>query len=508
MEYDVIIIGAGMGGLSAGAFLAREGKKVLILEKHNKPGGYVSSFTRRGYTFDSAIFHLTDMGENQTISQFIRFWGGEVRSRKIRYKFRYFIGDKEYLIDGKNAEKDLISYFPEESNAIRKFFSISGRMTDETLGQDPPKPPYEMSFFEKVSFGITSLFKKRVFLKYHSRQSVEVLESLFRDKTLASIIWGYYPIHSLLFFGHAFGWGYYLKRDENYYPEGGLQAIPDATVKALEKYGGKILLNKEVERILVKDGRAIGVRCVDGGEYYSDIVISNAPIHHTLSKLLEGEPALEGLRREVEKRKVFVSGMFIFLGVDEKYDFGGFNFQVFLNEDTINVEEERLTPENCPIGLILPPKPKEQKNYSAILVAILPYEYENNWRTGNTKIRGEQYRQLKEEVKNKIIDRVCARLGEEFRKAIKYSLAATPLTFERYTYNEKGSFMGWKIDKAHYGKFIPQTTPIENLYLVGHWVFPGFGVPGVMASGYYLAKKILEKEGVDLTSKLASFSKQ
>ena len=63
-KYDVIIIGAGMGGLSAGAFLAKEGKTVLILEKHNKPGGYVTSFSRRGYRFDAAIFHLTDMGEN------------------------------------------------------------------------------------------------------------------------------------------------------------------------------------------------------------------------------------------------------------------------------------------------------------------------------------------------------------------------------------------------------------------------------------------------------------
>ena len=106
-KYDVIIVGAGMGGLSAGTFLAREGKRALILEKHDKPGGYVTSFTRRGYTFDSSIFHLTDMGENQTISQFIRFWGGKIRSRKVRYKFRYFIGDREYLIDGKNVEKDL-----------------------------------------------------------------------------------------------------------------------------------------------------------------------------------------------------------------------------------------------------------------------------------------------------------------------------------------------------------------------------------------------------------------
>lgn len=503
-KYDVIIIGAGMGGLSAGAFLAREGKRVLILEKHDKPGGYLTSFTSRGYTFDSAIFHLTEMAPGQTIPQFIRYWGGEVNAAKVQYNFRYFIGDKEYLIDGRNAEEALIKYFPEESSAIRKFFGLSRRMFDEAVGQGAPKPPYEMNFWEKIGFGITSLFKRPMFLKYGSKHSVTVLRSLFRDKRLASILWAYYPIHSLVFFAQAYGWEM-VSRDENYYPQGGMQAIPEATVKALATNGGKLLLNSEVEKILVRDGRAVGVRCVDGSTHYSEIVISNAPIHHTLSRLLEDEAGLEGLRAKVEKRKVFVSGMFVFLGVAENYDFGGVNYHHFLEEDTIDIPEEHLTPENCPVALILPPKPKGQKNYSAVVAAILPYEYENYWRTDNTKIRGEQYKQLKEEVKNKIIDRVCASLGEEFRRAITYSLAATPLTFERYTYNERGSFMGWKIDKAHYGKFIPQTTPIDNLYLVGHWVFPGFGVPGVMASGYYAAKKILEKDKIDLESRIKSY---
>lgn len=502
-RYDVIIIGAGMGGLSAGAFLAREGKRVLILEKHDKPGGYVTSFTSHGYAFDSAIFHLTEMAPGQTIPQFIRFWGGEVGSTKIQYKFRYFIGDKEYLIDGRNAEEDLIKYFPEESSAIRKFFWLCRRMLDETMGQGAPKPPYEMNFLEKVGFGIASLFKRRMFLRYGAKHSVKVLESLFRDKRLASIIWAYYPVHSLIFFGHVYGWET-VRRDETYYPQGGMQAIPDATVKALAKSGGRLLLKSEVEKILVSDGRAVGVRCVDGSTHYSDIVISNAPIHYTLYRLLKNDPGLEGLRAKVEKRKVFVSGMFVFLGVDENYDFGGVNYHHFLEENTIDIEEETLTPQNCPVQLIVPPKPEGQKNYSAIAAAILPYEYENCWQTGNTKVRGEPYWQLKEAVKNRIIDRVCARLGEQFQRAITYSLAATPLTFERYTYNERGSLMGWKIDKSHYGKFIPQTTPIENLYLVGHYVFPGFGVPGVMASGYYVARKILEKDNIDLESRMKS----
>lgn len=504
--YDIIIIGAGMGGLSTGAFLAKEGKKVLILEKHNKPGGYVSSFKSGDYRFDSAIFHLTDMGEKETITQFIRFWGGEINSEKIFYKFRYFIGDNEYIIDGKNIENELIKYFPDENVAIKKFFSLSKKMFDEVLGDAPPKPPYEMSFFEKIRFGISSIIKKRTFLKYSSSHSVEILKKLFNNLNLASIIWGYYPIHSLIFFGHSFGWEM-VKREGNYYPEGGMQAIPNATIKVLENFNAKILLNTEVDKILVKENRAYGVQSKDGTEYYSDIIVSNAPIHHTLFKLLENTSSLEKLKNQVNKRKIFTSGVFIFLGLDENYDFEGINYYIFLEENTIEIKEDDLTPQNCPIMLIVPPKPKGQKNYSVLITAILPYEFSNYWETSNTKIRNKEYKKLKERVKNILIDRVCSKIGEDFRKSILYSLASTPLTFERYTYNEKGSFMGWKVDKEHYGKFIKQTTPIENLFLVGHWVFPSFGVPGVMASGYYLAKKILEMDNIDLEAKLKVFSR-
>jgi len=328
---------------------------------------------------------------------------------------------------------------------------------------------------------------------------------LFKDKMLTNIIWGYgYPFHSFIFLAHAFEWEM-IRMGKNYYPDGGMQAIPDATVKAIENNGGKILLNLEVEKIILKNRQAVGVGCIDGSEFYSDIVISNAPIHHTLFKLLKKEPELERLRDKIEKREVFTSCMLIFLGVDKKYDFNKINFHIFMEEDTIDIEEEHLTPKNCPIMLIVPPKPEGQEDYSVFVGVVLPYKYENNWRTGKAKIRGDQYKQLKEDVKNKIINRICAKLGEEFRMAIKYSLAATPLTFERYTYNKEGSFLGWKMDKKHYGNFIPQTTPIDNLYLVGHWVFPGFGVPGVMASGYYLAKKIFEKENIDLESIFKSY---
>lgn len=506
--YDVLIVGAGMGGLSAGAFLAKEGKSVLVLEKHDKPGGYVTSFTRaRGrYTFDSALFHLTDMGEGQTISQFIRYWGGEVQAIQVHYRFRCFIGDQEYVFDSQSVEQDLIRYFPQEAAAIQKFFSLSARMMDETLSQGAPKPPYEMSWLEKARFGATAVFKRPLFLRYATRDSVEFLEHLFKDRRLASLLWSYYPIHTLIFFAHVFGWQTAV-RGQTYYPYGGIQAIPNAATAAIRRYGGEVLLNCEVEQILVRNGRAVGARCTDGREFYADIVISNAPIHHTLFKLLEGVPGLGDLKAEIEKRQLFTSGVFVFLGADQRYDFGGVNFFTFLEEDTIDIPEEQLTPETCPVGLIVPPKPEGQFDYSVILGAVLPYEYENCWRTGAGRKREKPYYQLKRQVGDILLNRVCDRLGEGFREAIRYSWVSTPLTFERYTYNEKGAWMGWRIDRAHYGRFIPQTTPIENLYLVGHWVFPGFGVPGVMASGYYVAKSILAKEGIDLEERLRAFAR-
>lgn len=89
--------------------------------------------------------------------------------------------------------------------------------------------------------------------------------------------------------------------------------------------------------------------------------------------------------------------------------------------------------------------------------------------------------------------------------AVAYHELSTPMTYERYTYSQKGSFMGWSVEEKEYGKYMKQRTDINNLYLVGQWVFPGFGVAGVMASGYYLAKEILKDEGINLKREFTEY---
>ena len=86
--------------------------------------------------------------------------------------------------------------------------------------------------------------------------------------------------------------------------------------------------------------------------------------------------------------------------------------------------------------------------------------------------------------------------------AVTYHELSTPMTFERYTYSQNGSFMGWSVEEKEYGRYMRHRTDIRDLYLVGQWVFPGFGVAGGMASGYYLAREILKNDGIDLKKEL------
>lgn len=496
-KYDAIIIGAGMGGLSTANFLAKYDKKVLVLEKHDKPGGYLTSFSLGGYTFDSGVFHLNEIGPDQSISNFYQFWGHELQSEKVEYQFRIFTKENVYSLSSTNLEKDLKKQFPGSTARIEKFFSIADNMMEELLSGGPPKAPFEMSFFEKLAFGIRSLFKTPNFLLYGRKNGVKILKKIISNEELVAVLFSYYPIQDMVFMPHCFGWKNIIQ-NENYYPKGGMQSLPNIAIKILKERQGKILLKKEVAQIIVKDSQAIGVKCNDESKYYAPIVISNAPIHHTVNKLLPPLPSLKKLRTVLEKRKVFCSVMLIFLGLDDSYDFEGANFIINIDPEVLNHTMEKNTVDNCPILVIDLPISKKQKGKSLMIGVFLPYDYHNAWETYGTQKRGKNYRDFKKQIFQKIINRLTEKLGTDFKDAIKFSSISTPLTLERYTYNKKGSIMGWALTSKQYGKFLSATTPINNFYLIGHWVFPGGGVPGVVAGGYYLAKEILSQENIDL----------
>ncbi len=502
--YDAIIVGAGIAGLSTAAFLAREGRKVLILEKHDKPGGYVTSFKRKDFTFESALYHAPNLSEKEFIVQFITYWGGNLKTVRSKYRIKHFLGDQEFTIDDEHVMDDLVAYFPEEEEKIKEFFAIGERIMNERFKMGPPAPLYEMSLFDKMVFGIKSLFMTPTNMKYMSLSAVKTIKSLFANKTLADIIFGLDPIR-IFFLSPIYIW-WSLNNGQFYYPVGGFQVLSDTIAETIEKNGGELLLNTEVTRIITEDGRAVGVECKDGNKYYGKKVISNSPIHHTLNKLTIDVRELEPLRKKIDKYPTHVSAMMNFIGVDAEYDFKGYNWFVFSDENTIDLEEEDVTPQNCPLHMIVLPRKEGQQDYSVMIPAFIPYSYMQNWGSEDGR-RSQRYQEVKEEAQRIIIDRVCAKLGPDFRKAIKYRLASTPLTYERYTYNKNGACMGWLQDEKYYNYVLSPITPVKDFYLVGHYVFPGGGVPNVVVCGYYLAKRLLGAEGVDLSKNMDDYFK-
>ena len=503
--FDFIIIGAGMGGLSAGNFLAKYKNKVLILEKHTIPGGLITSFKRKGVQFDLGIESLYELKEGQVIPQFLEFWGTTIQAQRNSGDICCFIDGKRYDFRHDRLRADFLAAFPANQEDVNRIFDINERMYREmNSGSGAPKPPYEMNLLELVRFGISNYLKKPTFMKYGMQDARVVLDRLTQNPVLRSAIYskGIFP---MVYMAYAYRFNVIGK---DYYPTGGMQAIPDAAVQSFTANGGILKLRAEVAEILVENGRAVGVRTTDGACYYAGAVISNASPHFTYDLLPEGFPRKAAMQQKLEGRAVFPGVCALFLAVSDDFDFGNTSCFSFLSSSNYKEDHNRFTPENCPIEMVVYPKKPGEPCRAAVALLPLSYAYHNTWETGPNRERGDAYYQLKREVTDIVLSRLAAALGSGFQAALTLAELSTPLTFERYTHSKHGSFMGWAIDAKNYGKFLNQKTDVENLYLCGQWVFPGFGAAGVMASGYYLAKALLKADGVDLESDFKQYFEQ
>ncbi len=501
-KYDYIIIGAGMGGLSAASFLAKYGKTVLILEKHDKAGGLCTSFQRMNTLFDCGIASLHELAPNQTIPQFFKFWGGEIKSEKHYKKLLYLIDEDSYSFDGETLEEDLVAQFPNDKVDIEKFFAVNSGMMNEMLSDNhAPIPPYEMNLFQLIKFGINNLVKKPLLIKYGMKNFDVTFEKLIKNKQIRNIIFST-AMSNMVYMGYMYQW--YVS-DKTYYPFGGMQAIPDAAVEILEQHGGRVMLNTEVVQILMDNERACAVRTKDGQEFFADNIISNVSPEFTYSWLPNTCKEKNKMLSKIKNKKIFQSACLMFVVLDDISLLKGHNYVYIASSDCCRTDTENFTPENCPILLQVADKKPTDKHYAVTVMAPIPYQYSDNWQTKEGRSRGSDYYKIKKQTKETLLHRIYEKLGKDFQKDILHAELSTPITFERYTYSAKGSFMGWAYDKPNYGKFLRQRTQINGLSIVGQWTFPGFGIAGVMAGGYYLAKDLLKENGIDLEKEFNEF---
>lgn len=488
--FDVIVIGAGLGGLSCAAACVRQGFKPLVIEKHNKPGGYATAFRRPGgFVFDASL-HSTVVGERNGVRNLIlgcpEITGIEFVPHRSLYRAIYPDHDvRAPFRDVPGYIRTLVQSFPKEEAGIRA-------LIDDMRGV--------ASDIAKYSTGSVNAMRVPVELPHLYRSTGmtwgQMLAARVKDPRLQSILsalWSYYglPPSRLASFYYALPTYQYLSQG-GYYPKGRSQKISDALAAFIAARGGQVLLNTRVDKVLVKDGAACGV-VAGGREYKARAVASNANPYDLFHSLVEGGAEHKDYLARMDRMTPSLSSFQVFLGL--KRDLAGElkigDTEIFVHPgyDSEEMYAAALAgdPQKTAIGLTLydnlyPGYSPKGKN-TLSLIALYGFEpwkkFEADYRAGNKAA----YHAEKERIAGLYLQR-AEKILPGLARAIEVKVIGTPLTNWRYTGNYHGAIYGWDQTLDNSGiRRLGYDTPVKNLYLAGAWTRPGGGYTAVLESG-------------------------
>jgi len=322
-------------------------------------------------------------------------------------------------------------------------------------------------------------------------------------KAIVSSLWGYYglPPSRLSPYYYVLPTIGYIQ-EGGYYPVGKSQKISDAFTKFIEEHGGKIMLSTRVEKILVKNGAAYGVKTADGREFTGKVVVSNANAPDTFRKMLDEPDLAKATLARMENLSISLSAFQVFLGLkkDLVREAGVKDTEVFYNTG-YDVEADyqaavRGDFENPGFSATIYDNlyegysPRGKNTLSIMtLQGFAPWEkYESDYFAG----RKDAYQAEKNRMADILIEQAEKVLLPGLRQNIEVREVATPLTNVRYTGNTRGAIYGWDqtLDNSGPTRF-PQRTPVKNLYLAGAWTNPGGGYGAVIPSGLLCFAEIM-----------------
>lgn len=496
-EVDVAVVGAGGGGLAAAAALACAGKRVAVIEKHHKVGGYMGGFTRKGYRFEVSLHGfdgLDPAGTNRPVFEQLGILDRvKPVKRPIIYRSEYPDLSFEVPQEIEAYRAALKQRFPAEAAGIDALFK-EAEWIDAVLGglmgaPGTPTPPLEdlLRFQELSELSLAALLAKhlkdpRLVTLYTQLAGFAGAEPQNLPAAFFLVMWNSY---------HRHGYYYFL---------GGSQSLADAMAAVIREHGGELRLGTLATRIVVEGGRATRVETEDGLCYKAAHVVSNASAPATIHKLIGVEHVA---REDVDTYatwKVGFSAFVVYLGVKKDYSSVFGKTHELMVTDLMDTHENFKTIDSCDVDrtayalvnltMIDPATAPAGKNVIE-LTGQLSYDCGTEWGWG---LGFDEYKSYKHEMARKLIKR-----AERFLPGLASELevleVATPQTLAKFTLNPRGSIFGWDniLGQSMLKRMqTKQLKGIANLYLVGAWGFPGGGQSAVMMSGVNAATEILK----------------
>ena len=504
MIHDVVVIGAGLGGLLSAAKLARNGRKVLVLEAKPHVGGTSHIFRRGGYYFPMGPLAFSFPGR---VKNFLAEAGvdSEIRFKRNHFQLLTPSFDIIYSLPLKDLQVELKRLFPEESDGIEAFLDELEKLIDffkdvDTWHPDFVLEPKKRSVVEEGSRVNRQMLE---FVQaYSSFPSAQFLDKYFRNPQLKNLLGSQgtaAPVMSLLHL--AFMWNV-MSEVGIWSPSCGIHGMSELLKDAVIKNGGEIRVGVPVERIFVENGRVRGVRTARGEMIESRWVIANADLKKTFLELIGPEHIPADYLALLENVPYTDSELCVYLGVDPaRVDLSRMRagHLFFRKEIKAGESGDPADFDNREVEICLwsdnAPDSAPPGRASIVLRVSFPYEAFAVWRTGEKK-RKEGYPEHKSRLARKLISTVESALPG-LASAAEIMEIATPLTYRDWGQRYLGSIAGWtrsaELTACFPGKLLIK-TPFPNLLMVGIYavseLFLG-GVPTSMHTASQAAGHIL-----------------
>ena len=486
---SIIVVGAGITGLSAGCYGQMNGYRTQIFEMHDSPGGLCTSWKRKGYTIDGCLAWL--VGSSPGVG-FYRIWQelGAVQGQ-------HMIEHDEYLrIEGKagrtfivyrdidRLEQHMKELAPQDANMIEELTGAARTCAKYDLPVD--KAPELYGMIDGSRFLIRMLPFLRLMSKW-KKVTLHEYAGRFSDPFLrqAFPLLGDLPGFSMAAIIMVLAW---MHRKSAGYPLGGSLAFSRLIERRYLDLGGEIHYRSPVREIIVENDKAVGVRLVDGTEHRSDVVISAADGHSTIFDMLGGRYINDKIRGYYDELPIFPGLTQISLGVARSFE-GLPSSAVYLLDEPATIAGRQRKYLGVEIYNFDPTLAPQGKTVVRVMLAS-DYAY---WK--DLRQHAERYKAEKE----KVADQVVALLDQRYpglAGQVEMRDVATPATWERYTGNWRGSFEGWLITRKTFPPFrMSKTLPgLKNFFMVGQWVEPGGGVPTAAMSGRNVIQIICKRD--------------
>ncbi len=499
-KYDVVVVGSGIGGLTAAALLAKRGIDVLVIEQHYLPGGACTSLRRQDFTFDVAVAMMFGFGQEGFSPH--RFIMNELEEEIdiIPHECLYLmkIEDKELTFwrDFERYFEELVSIFPQQKKELRELYDYFYMLYENMiLKNDIVVPPSELPAKENLKMLLNNPFGTLKILSIMNKNTEALVNKFITDpdvRAFFNMLTCTYCYCDSQETPAMLSGSLFCDNHEGgvYYPTGSPQMLSNKLEKVIERHGGHMLYRNLVDEILIKKGKAYGVRLKSGVEILADSVVSNGTVWNLYGKLVKPEHIKPKRMKWAHNFIPTFGSLVIYLGVDAEVIPEGTAPIIFLVEDMYNITGNDITiflsslddPSLCPEG-------------THCLTIVQPSQ--EKWpRPGDPEYKSEKYQKQKKDETEKLLDQVEKQFPG-LKDHIRVMEVGTPSTIERFTLKNWGAVGGPKMMMGQdMMKRLKARSDWKNLYLCGDSTVMGIGIPATTISGVGAANMVLRDLGM------------